>query len=62
MYTQTHVGLLCCVGSDSNVAVPLDKWHTPGGGGSNPPPEIPKAPQKRAKPNPLVKTVKSCWI
>jgi hypothetical protein len=23
MYTQTNVGLLCCVGSGSNVAVPL---------------------------------------
>jgi hypothetical protein len=23
MYTQTNVCLLCCVGSDTNVAVPL---------------------------------------
>jgi len=31
-------------------------------GGSNPPPEIPKALQNRAKLNPIVKTVKNCWI
>jgi len=29
---------------------------------SNPPPEIPKALQNRAKLNPIVKTVKNCWI
>jgi len=28
MYTQTNVGLLCCVGSVSNVAVPLDRAAT----------------------------------
>ena len=28
--------------------------------GSNPPPEIPKALQNRAKLNPIVKTVKNC--
>ena len=28
----------------------------------NPPPEIPKALQNRAKLNPIVKTVKNCWI
>ena len=27
-----------------------------------PPPEIPKALQNRAKLNPIVKTVKNCWI
>jgi len=27
-----------------------------------PPPEIPKALQNRAKHNPIVKTVKNCWI
>jgi len=27
-----------------------------------PPPEIPKALQSRAKLNPIVKTVKNCWI
>ena len=31
-------------------------------GGSTPPPEIPKAPQNHAKLNPIVKTVKNCWI
>jgi len=30
--------------------------------GSNPPPEIPKAHQNRAKLNPIVKTVKNCLI
>ena len=29
---------------------------------NSPPPEIPKAPQNRAKLNPIVKTVKNCWI
>jgi len=32
------------------------------GWGSTPPPEIPKALQSRAKLNPIVKTVKNCWI
>ena len=32
----------------------------PGGGFSNPPPEIPKALQNHAKLNPIVKTVKNC--
>ena len=27
-----------------------------------PAPEIPKAIQNRAKPNPIVKTVRNCWI
>jgi len=40
----------------------LYQWHTEVGGGefggSTPPPEIPKAPQNRAKLNPIVKTVK----
>ena len=31
-------------------------------GGSTPPPKIPKALQNRAKLNPIVKTVKNCWI
>ena len=31
-------------------------------GGFKPPPEIPKALQNRAKLNPIVKTVKICWI
>jgi len=38
-------------------------WLGGGGGGvfvSNPPPEIPKALQNRAKLNPIVKTVKNC--
>ena len=40
----------------------------PGGGGegvwgsNTPQPEIPKALQNRAKLNPIVKTVKNCWI
>ena len=29
---------------------------------SNPPPEIPKVLQNRAKLNPILKTVKKCWI
>jgi len=37
------------------------QWHTEGGGGSKPP-EIPKALQNRSKLNPIVKTVKNCWI
>ena len=37
------------------------QWHTEGDlGGSNPPPEIPKALQNRAKLNPILKTVKNC--
>jgi len=32
------------------------------GGVQTPTPEIPKAPQNCAKPNPTVKTVKNCWI
>ena len=32
------------------------------GGGFKPPPEIPKVLQNRAKLNPIVKTVKNCWI
>ena len=27
MYTQTNVGLLCCVGSGSNVTVPLGRGY-----------------------------------
>jgi len=34
----------------------------PRGGGSTPRPEIPKDLQNRAKLNPIVKTVKNCWI
>jgi len=34
------------------------QWRTEGGG-STPPPEIPKALQNRAKLNPIVKTVKT---
>jgi len=38
------------------------QWRTEAGlGGSNPPPQIPKA-LHRAKLNPIVKTVKHCWI
>ena len=33
-----------------------------GGGVKPPPPQIPKAPQNHAKLNPIVKTVKKCWI
>jgi len=44
----------------------ISQWRTENGGlgGSNPPPplEIPKALQNRAKFNPIVKTVKNCWI
>ena len=41
-----------------------EQWRTVGGGwGVQPPhPEIPKALQNRAKLNPIVKTVKNCWI
>ena len=42
------------------------QWRTEGGGRGlgvqPPPPEIPKAFQNRAKLNPIVKTVKNCWI
>jgi len=37
------------------------QWCTEGGG-DLPHPEIPKALQNRAKLNPIVKTVKNCWI
>ena len=41
-----------------------NQWRTEGvdgvWGGSNPPPEIPKALQNRSKLNPIVKTVKIC--
>ena len=44
-----------------NIGVPKG-----GGGGGrgvqNPPSEIPKALQNRAKLDPIVKTVKNCWI
>ena len=43
----------------------LKQWRTVGGGWCvQPPPvtEIPMAHQNRAKPNPIVKTVKNCWI
>jgi len=48
-------------------AVTGAQWCTEEGGdgglgGSNPPPEIPKALQNRAKLNLTVKTVKNCWI
>ena len=33
-----------------------------GGSAPPPPPEIPKALQNRAKLNPIVKTIKNCWI
>ena len=42
-----------------------DQWRTEGGfgeGSKPPPPEIPKALQNGAKFNPVVKTVKNCWI
>ena len=43
-----------------------NQWRTEGGrvwgGWNHPPPEIPKAHQNRAKLNPIVKTVKNCWI
>jgi len=43
------------------LAGDLEQWRTVGGfGGFNPPPEIPKALQNRAKFNPIVKTVKNC--
>ena len=43
------------------------QWRTGWGGGfgvfKHPlPPEIPKALQNRAKLNPIVTTVKNCWI
>jgi len=37
--------------------VPRGVW-----GVQTPPPEIPEALQNRAKLNPIVKTVKNCWI
>ena len=47
---------------------PHNYWQQPvayrggGWGVQTPPPEIPKAHQNRAKLNPIVKTVKNCWI
>jgi len=39
------------------------QWRTEGRfGGFKPPTEIPKTLQNRAKLNPIVKTVKICWI
>ena len=40
------------------------QWPTEGGGGFGvqTPPEIPKSLQNDAKLNPIVKTVKNCWI
>jgi len=42
------------------------QWHTEGGGvggfGVLNPPEIRKALQNHAELNPIVKTVKNCWI
>ena len=47
---------------DSYVYIPI-QWRTKGGGVFKPPPpEIPKALQNRAKFNPIVKTVQTCWI
>jgi len=40
------------------IAVP--QWRTEGG--VQTPPEILKALQSRARLNPIVKTVKNCWI
>ena len=48
----------------------MKDWNTisgvaRGGGFNSPPPKkkkIPKALQNRAKLNPIVKTVKNCWI
>ena len=40
----------------------IGQWHTGGGLGGSTPPEIPKALKNRAKLNPIVKTVKNCWI
>ena len=46
-----------------NVTSPCQQF-TEGGdfGGFNPPTEIPKALQNRAKLNPIVQNVKNCWI
>jgi len=45
-------------------AIRISQWRTERGvwGAEPPPPEIPKALQNRAKLNPIVKTVKNCWI
>ena len=43
-----------------STRTPQDQWRTEGVGGYNPPAEIPKAFQNRAKLNPIVKTVKNC--
>jgi len=42
----------------------MKQWRTEERGGEvqTPPLEIPKALQNRAKINPIVKTVKNCWI
>ena len=39
-----------------------DRGVPRGRGGFEPPSEIPKALQTRAKLNPIMKTVKNCWI
>ena len=48
------------------VQIGLLQWRTESGGeglgGSNPRSEIPKVLQNRSKLNPIVKTVKNCWI
>ena len=41
----------------------MNQWRTEGGlVGTTLPPEIPKALQNRGELNPIVKTVKNCWI
>ena len=47
-----------------STAYARGQWRTEGGvwGVQTTPPKIPKALQNRAKLNPIVKTVKNCWI
>ena len=66
--------LVVILGARSNPCdVQTENWENkltiwtsgvPRGGGEvqTPPPEIPKDLQNHAKLNPIVKTVKNCWI
>jgi len=66
----TREVVFSCVASSQRVTEGMDclgcsfgSSGVPRGGlGVQPSPEIPKALQNRAKLNPIVKTVKNCWI
>ena len=61
MSKSTESGMLTA----ASTKAMREQWRTEGVGGlggSNPPPEFPKTLQTHAKLNPIVKTVKNCWI